>query len=252
MLAQIPKPALIAHRGSSSYAPENTISAFELAVTQTADAIELDVQLSSDGYVVVMHDSTVNRTTDGIGSVREMTLASLKKLDAGAYYDVAFRGERIPTLEEVFEAVGKCIFINIELKPDLSMAKTLAYKVAQAVELYSMTESVLFSSFDPLVLWRMKKLSPRVPCGLLALPGLGGWPMRHLGRRIVPCQALHPHFSSVSKGLTNAVHQSGQRLYVYTVNEPDEMRRMVMLGVDGIITDNPELARKIIEPPNNV
>jgi len=110
MLKDLPKPAVIAHRGACAYAPENTLAAFELAVQQQADAIELDATLSADGHVVVIHDTTVNRTTDGSGAVNNLSLAAIKELDAGSYYDIAFRGERIPTLSEVFETVGKKIF----------------------------------------------------------------------------------------------------------------------------------------------
>src|SRR5690242_14424230 len=106
MLESLPQPVLFAHRGASAHAPENTLAAFELALTQQADGIELDVKLTSDGHVIVHHDATVNRTTNGQGRIKDMTLVGLKKLDAGSSFSEQFRGEKIPTLEEVFEAVG--------------------------------------------------------------------------------------------------------------------------------------------------
>jgi len=133
MLAQLPKPTLFAHRGASAYAPENTLAAFTLAIHQNADAIELDAKLSADGEVVVIHDQTVDRTTDGVGKVNELVLAALKELDAGEKYDESFRGERIPTLDEVLESIGQKIFINIELTNYASPKDDLPLKVAEIV-----------------------------------------------------------------------------------------------------------------------
>src|SRR5574341_500623 len=107
MLSHIPNPAIIAHRGASAYAPENTLAAFELAVRQKADAIELDAQLTVDGHVVVFYDTPLDRTTEGQGRVTDSKLADLRRLDAGSHFDVAYRGEQIPTLDEVFDLAGK-------------------------------------------------------------------------------------------------------------------------------------------------
>ena len=115
MLESLTKPTIFAHRGASAHAPENTLASFELAVTQGAEAIELDAKLTADGQIVVFHDQTVNRTTNGSGKVLELPLAALKELDAGHWFDTSFQGITIPTLEEVFEAVGRKIFINVEL-----------------------------------------------------------------------------------------------------------------------------------------
>ena len=115
-------PLVIAHRGASMYAPENTLAAFELAIEMGADAIELDTMLTADGIPIVIHDHSLDRTTDGIGSVSSKTVAELKLLDAGSAFDIRFAGERIPTLEEVFSAVGKKIMINVELKNYVSPA----------------------------------------------------------------------------------------------------------------------------------
>src|SRR5437867_7569994 len=115
MLQSLPRPIIFAHRGASAYAPENTLAAFELALAQNADAIELDVKLSADGHAIVIHDPTVDRTTAHHGRVRDLSLAELSALDAGSFFSEKFHGERIPTLEEVFETMGKRTFINVEL-----------------------------------------------------------------------------------------------------------------------------------------
>ncbi|HBY09528.1 MAG TPA: glycerophosphodiester phosphodiesterase, partial [Chloroflexi bacterium] len=111
----LPRPAIFAHRGASAYAPENTLAAFKLAVDQGADAIELDAKLCADGQIIVIHDQTVERTSNGAGKVADLPLSALQELDAGSWFGLEFKGEPIPTLDEVFEAVGQKIFINIEL-----------------------------------------------------------------------------------------------------------------------------------------
>ena len=115
MLTSLPQPLIFAHRGASAHAPENTLAAFELALAQGADGIELDVKLSADGHAVVIHDAAVDRTTGAHGMVKDLSLAELRALGAGSFFSEKFSAEKIPMLEEVFEAVGKRTFINVEL-----------------------------------------------------------------------------------------------------------------------------------------
>src|SRR5512139_1882961 len=138
MLESLSQPIIFAHRGASVYAPENTIAAFKLAIAQQADAVELDVKLSADGQVIVIHDSTVDRTTNGHGKVQDMTLAELKALDAGSFFSSQYAGEKIPALEEVFEAMGKRTFINIELKNHRSHGEDLVETVCMLVKKHQM------------------------------------------------------------------------------------------------------------------
>src|SRR6266508_4216831 len=147
MLESLPRPVIFAHRGASAHAPENTLAAFELALAQQADGIELDVKLSSDGQVVVCHDSTVDRTTDGKGRIKDLPLAELKKLDAGSFFSEKFHGEKIPTLEEVFESVGKRTFINVELTNYNSPRDQLVETVCMLVKKCGLQQRVMFSSF---------------------------------------------------------------------------------------------------------
>ena len=247
MLSGFPIPAIFAHRGSSAHAPENTLAAFELALQQEADGIELDANLSADQQVVIIHDQTVDRTTNGTGRVRDLSLPALRELDAGSHFDVAFRGELIPTLAEVFEAVGKRTFINIELKNYESPNDPLPQKVVQLVLQHGMSSRVLFSSFHPFVLRHIHRLLPEVPIGLLALPGkLGSLARGWLGKLIVPYQALHPALHDVTQTLVMHAHQAGRKVNVYTVNQSVEMRKMFSFEVDGIFTDDPLLARQVL------
>jgi len=168
----LPRPILFAHRGASASAPENTLAAFRLAVRQGAPAIELDVKLSADGQVMVFHDPTVNRTTDGTGFVHRLPLAELRELDAGGKFDPRFRGEGIPTLTEVFEEVGHDIFINVELTNYVTPLDSLVDMTTQIVRYMGMENQVLFSSFLANNLFRARKFLPEVPAAILFGEGI--------------------------------------------------------------------------------
>jgi glycerophosphoryl diester phosphodiesterase len=247
MYPNLPRPTIFAHRGASAHAPENTLAAFRLALEYHADAIELDAKLSADGQVVVIHDQTVDRTTQGHGKVSALTLEQLRQLDAGSHFDIAFKNESIPTLADVFAAVGKRIFINVELTNYASLNDDLPDKAVELVKQYDLTEWVIFSSFNPLALRRAHQLLPTVPLGMLAEPGRSGWLARSwIGRLLVPYQALHPEKGDVTPGLVAASHRRGQRVHVWTVNQPEEMHRLFACQVDGIFTDDPRLARQVL------
>ncbi len=242
MYAELPRPLLFAHRGASAYAPENTLKAFELALQQGAPAIELDAMLCASGEVVVIHDDTLERTTNGHGKVRETSLSVLRALDAGSAFSPDFAAERIPTLAEVFERLGERAFINIELKNYAAPLDFLPERVAALVETYHMEAHVLFSSFNPLALRRIHARLPQVPLGLLtAASRLGRLLNTPLGRLLVPYQALHPAKAAVTPALVRAVHRAGARVHVYTVDRPEEARRLFAMGVDGIFTNDPLL-----------
>jgi glycerophosphoryl diester phosphodiesterase len=244
MLPNLPHPTVFAHRGASAHAPENTLAAFQLALEHGADAIEFDVKLTADGHVVAHHDNTLDRTTDGKGRLRSFTLAELKKLDAGAWFSETYRGERIPTLAEIFETVGDKLFMNIELTNYAAPFDKLVDKVAELVERYHMHERILYSSFLPHNLVRAGALTPGLPRGQLALPGHSGWWQRRWGN-LLQLQADHLFSADVSASSVQRSHARGRRVYAWTVNDPEEMRRLQSLGVDGIFTDDPKLARSV-------
>jgi glycerophosphoryl diester phosphodiesterase len=246
LLEQLPRPVIFAHRGASSYAPENTLAAFRLAVEHGAPAIELDVKLSADGQVVVIHDQTVDRTTNGHGDIRSLTLAALCELDAGSYFAPQFAGEKIPLLSEVFETVGHQVLVNIELTNYASTGDQLVEHVAELVTRHGMVERVLFSSFTPYSLIRMRRLMPETPSDLLALEGRAGALSRSfVGRWITP-DIIHPYKDDVTPAFVARQKRVNRRIHVWTVNEPHEMRRLFELGVDGIFTDDPRLALQLI------
>lgn len=247
IIDQIPRPAIIAHRGASAHAPENTLSAFRLALEHGADGVELDAKLTRDGHVVVIHDQTVNRTTGASGVVREMSLKELKALDAGSFFDSTFARERIPTLDEVFSAVGVMTMINVEITNYTSPMDELPDKIADLVIQHGLRERILFSSFHPLSLIRVRRRLPDVPVAILTQPGkpgslLRGW----LGRWVSP-HFIHPYLTDVTGPVLEEEHRRARRVNVWTVNDPEEIRRLRKIGIDGIITDDPRLTRRIAE-----
>ena len=236
---------IFAHRGASAHAPENTLAAFELALEQRADAIELDVKLSADGQVVVIHDATVDRTTGSHGRVKDLSLAQLKALDAGSLFSDQYKGESIPTLAEVFEAVGKRTFINVELTNYKTPRDELVGTVCALVKQFGLQERVIFSSFFASNLTKARSLLPEVPRGLLAFDGpLGAW-ARSFGFAFGKYQALHPSLKDVTPEQVQRVHRLKRRIHVWTVNAADDMRRLFRWDVDAIFTDDPQLAVQV-------
>lgn len=235
-------PAVIAHRGANADAPENTLPAFQFALAQNCDGIELDAQLTADGQVVVIHDDSLNRTTDGQGAVRKSGLADLKTLDAGSWFKPEFKGTRVPTLAEALALIGDRALTNIELKNLASPLDRLPGKAAAVIKDLKLEGHVMISSFNPLALAAFKRALPDVPAGLLTVPGRGGTITRLLAGALIRYRNLHPHYSAVSPQLLAGARRKGQGVYTYTVNQADEMKRLYALGITGIITDDPSLA----------
>lgn len=243
---QHPHPLVIAHRGSSLDAPENTLAAFLLAVEQGADAVELDVAVCASGDLVVIHDSTVNRTTSGSGKVTDLPLREIKSFDSGSWFNERFKGEPIPTLNEVFETIGRKCLINVELKNFRTPFDTLADQVAQLVIRHNLQQRVFFSSFNPLNFRKIKRLLPETPVGLLIQKGKTGQVMLRISRWIGPFDSLHPHFADINSPAIIRQHRTGMPLFPYTVNAASDIEAMRDAGVSGVITDNPVLAGKIL------
>jgi glycerophosphoryl diester phosphodiesterase len=240
-------PVVYAHRGASAHAPENTVSAFLLAVEHGADGIEFDVKITFDGRVIVLHDQTLQRTTTGNGNFKKFSFNDLRKLDAGSWFSQEFSQEKIPTLEEVFEAVGGKTGINIELTNYATLGDDLLDNVARILSQVKDTSNVMFSSFSWKNLKKARSLCPSIPCGLLAMPGIAGWLSRSFIARNVPHEALHPYFADVSPVSVSRMHQNGKKVNVWTVNDPKEMRRFQSIGVDMIMTDDPRLAQTTLQ-----
>jgi glycerophosphoryl diester phosphodiesterase len=230
-------PLIIAHRGASFDAPENTITAFALAAEQQADGIELDVRLSADGVPVVMHDSTVDRTTNGRGAVSTLSVEQLQALDGGD-------GRSVPTLEQVFETFGPTLLYNVELKCGLWPDVNLAAAVAERIEGHQLEEQVLVSSFNLLAVQQvLRTLSPRTPVAHLRLSGLAAF--KH---RLVKAAADNPHHSLVNEQYMAWAGRHSLLVNVWTVDDPAEAQRLAAMGVNSIITNKPGSIRSSISP----
>ena len=245
--ARQPRPLLIAHRGSSAAAPENTMAAFRLAKEQGADGIELDVMLSADERLVVHHDQAVNRTTNGQGKVSEQLWDQLKHLDAGSKFGDAFIGEPIPLLEDVFEEFGGHYLINVELKNYATPRDNLVERVIELIRKTNLEDTILLSSFSGSNLLKANTLAPGIRRGLLALPCLAGSPYRGwLGKRF-RYDALHPFYADVKPQLVDRLHREGKQVNVWTVDKPEDLLRMRASGVDMVICNDPAHARRVYE-----
>ena len=241
------RPLNFAHQGASYEAPGNTLAAFLLAAELGADGIELDVQLTRDGEIVVIHDFTLEATTNGRGRVSDQTLAELKRLDAGSWFDPAFATQRIPTLQEVVEAVGHRLLLNIELKTARLGDDGLAAAVVCLLEKNHLLDRVVVSSFNPVAVWRVRRLNPWIALGLLYAPTAPLLLRRPWMRHLVRPDALHPHHTLVDAAYVRSARQKGYRVHTWTVDDSQEMERLIQAGTDLVITKRPDLLRQLVD-----
>ncbi len=240
------RPLNFAHRGARHEAPDNTLPAFLLAAELGADGIELDVQLTRDGELVVIHDFVLETTTDGQGPVRDRTLAELKELDAGSWFDPVFSGQRIPTLQEVIEVVGHRLLLNIELKTTSLQDDGLVAAVVRTIEDNHLLDQTIVSSFNPLAVWRVKVKNPWIFTGLLYAPQMPIVARRPWLRHLVQPDALHPHYTLVDEQRVHWAKKRGYRVHTWTVDEPGDMRQLIRQGVDLIITTRPDILAQVL------
>ncbi len=226
------RPLIIGHRGASADAPENTLAAFALALEQNADGIEFDVQLCADGAPVIMHDDTVDRTCDGVGRVADMTLAELQMLTIDGEHPV-------PTLDDLFELLGRRTLYNVELKALGLSDGGLSEAIAKRIAAHGVADRVLVSSFSPFVVrLARRRLPTSVPVAHLRESRLF-----RLSHTLVRAEADHPAHTLVDEALMAWARRRGLRVNVWTVDEPAEAQRLARLGVHGIITNQPAAVR---------
>lgn len=241
------RPLVLGHRGASAHAPENTLPAFLLALEQGADGIELDVMLSKDNRLIVIHDSKLQRTTNGEGDVLDHPYSALKDLDAGAWFGEAFQNTKLPLLEEVYEQIGGKGIINVELKNYHNPGDALPEIALALTQKHGLLEHVIFSSFHARNIIKLKKLEPKAKTGLLCLPGLIGSLYRGPFGRLFKYDALHPYHADISEASVRRAHNQGKKVNVWTVNKSEDLRKVQILGVDAIITDDPKHALSLLD-----
>ncbi|MCC6178297.1 MAG: glycerophosphodiester phosphodiesterase [Chloroflexi bacterium] len=239
-----PRIQILAHRGASAYAPENTLAAFRVAIDQRADWLEMDVQQTADNQLVVFHDLRVERTTNGRGVVRELTLAQLRTLDAGAWFGPEFVGEQIPTFEEVV-ALAKAADIRIfpEVK-DPRLYPGIEERVVDVLRRYDYLDRTIVQSFDGGSLEKIRAIEPRLRLAALYTrtnPLSGEPPAR--------AEVIGPPFEIVigDPSLVREAHGANRQVVVWAVDSTDPLPRLLDAGVDGIITGRPDLVRAALE-----
>jgi glycerophosphoryl diester phosphodiesterase len=240
------KPWIIAHRGASAYAPENTLAAFERAVELGAGFIETDIRLTRDAHFVAMHDESLERTTNGRGEVQQHTLAELRELDAGHWFDRDFHGQRLPTLDEIL-AFGRKhdVVFYLEVKYDTAMG--MHHALVAALRRAESAARTIVISFDPGMLASLRALDASIMTGLLVdREGAKDSVNRTMG---AGARQLCPHYSIATPELVEQAHSAGLQVVSWTVNELKDMRAVVVSGVDGIMTDRPDRLRAMLEEP---
>ena len=235
----------VAHRGFSSHYPENTMLAFEHAVAAGCEGIELDVQLSKDGQVVIIHDEMVDRTTDGTGLVRDYTLEELQKFNAAAKFASPCQPQHIPTLREYFEFMkDKPQFTNIELKNGIFVYPQLEEKVLELIREFKLEDRTAFSSFNHYSMVKCKKLAPHIPTGLLTSSWIvdAGAYGQKLGADYINAQ-----YCSFTPENIQEIEDHGLGCNAWTVNREEDLRRLIAAGITSVITNFPDLAGKILK-----
>jgi glycerophosphoryl diester phosphodiesterase len=232
-----PYPLWIAHRGAGKLAPENTLAAFRVGAQHGYRAFECDVKLSADGVPFLLHDSTLERTTSGQGAAGAQAWSALSQLDAGGWHSRGYAGEPLPT----FEAIARyCLrnghALNVEIKPSPGVERHTGVVVAQAAERLWSGQPVrpLLTSFDLPALEGAREGAPALPRGLLLDELRDSWLAE---AQSLACVAVVTHHRLMGEQLMGRIHAAGMRALVYTVNDAAEARRLVAIGIDGIITD---------------
>lgn len=234
------RPVIFGHRGAAGAAPENTHAAFRQAFTGGADGVELDVRCCASGEVVVIHDATINRTSNGVGRVAQLPLPALRAFDFGVRFDPQFAGETIPTLEEVFTRLPAGKLVNVEIKNEVCRSQGEERAVARLIARFGLYEQCLVSSFNPLVLWRLQQADPRIALAYLYRPQSPWYLRRFPVSRLLRLHAVHPHHTLITPAGVAAAHRRGLRVNTWTVNTPSDFERVLACGVDGVVTDHPE------------
>ncbi len=232
---------IYAHRGARRVAPENTIPAFQKALAMGVDGIELDVHLSADGDLVVIHDFDVDKTTNGSGPISNFTTAQLAALDAGSHFSPDYAGVGVPTLADVLDLIGDRCIVNVEIKSVDPEGGDQVAPLAAVIRDRKLHDQVLVSSFNPISLIAMRHTDPRIPLGLLYYRPLPAYLRKAWMTAIIAPEAIHPEYRLIDAETMAWGRAHGCKINTWTVNEVDDAHRLAALGVDVIMSDMPDV-----------
>jgi glycerophosphoryl diester phosphodiesterase len=241
-IGEVRKVDNIAHRGAAGYAPENTIAAFDKAIEMKADYIEMDIQRTKDGELVIIHDTSVDRTTEGSGYIKDLTFNELRSLDAGSWKGTEFAGEKIPTFDEILDKYHGKIGILLELKaPELypGIEESIAQELKDRNLDKPQNEKMILQSFNFESMKKMNTLLPNVPIGVLT------WSKAHTTPQALKefsayADYFNPSYGLITEDLVNQVHSQGMQIQSWTVRSHESADFLLEMNVDGIITDYPD------------
>lgn len=246
------KISIVAHRGASGSAPENTLAAFRKAIDLGADVLELDVHQTHDSQLVVIHDATVDRTTNGKGPVKNFTAKEIQKLDAGSWFSPAYKGEKVPLLSEVLDTTPDTIPLLIELKEGSEKCPGIEARTVQLIREKEAQHRVIPKSFEDDVLERFRLLAPDIPrlkIIVMQIPFLHITIQHGLAFGTIlndSVQYLQHHWFGLTEGFIDEAHRRGYKVFAWDVHDDGRMREMIEMGIDGIETDYPDKLRSIV------
>jgi len=243
------KPIIIAHRGGAKLAPENTIAAFKNAINIGVDMIEIDVHLSKDSEVIVIHDDALDRTTNGKGAIKDLTLEEIKKYDAGSWFNTTFKNEKVSTLAEVLNSINGQAKLLIEIKSGDEKYPGLEKKVVEAIKEKNALDWVVVQSFNENSILRIKEMYPELSTYYLMGNSFNEF-YDDLEKKMASNESFEKRFNGVAPrhSLLDAdkvklLHKAGFGVYTYTVNDSEDIQKVIEIGVDGIITDVPDFLK---------
>ncbi len=243
-------PLVLAHRGANKRAPQNTLPAFKKAVEFNADGIETDVHLCKDGEIVICHNYTVDATSNGKGSIDEMTFAQLRQLDFGSYFSKDFEGVTLPTLAELICVVKNMNLINIEIKPPLK-ENDLVKRVVEEVHKFGIEKNTIISCFDPECIRLVKEIDSNLKTGLLYEEGDLGNEIMNFGVtkycQQLKADAAHPEYFLLTEDLVHDLHANGIAVNPWTVNKKEDIIKYTKWGCDALITDVPDFCIEVLK-----
>jgi glycerophosphoryl diester phosphodiesterase len=235
--------ANVAHRGASGNYPENTLIAFQKALEIGVDEIELDLYLTKDGHLIIMHDSTVDRTTDGTGAISDLTLAEIKALDAGGVFGEQFRGERVPTWEEALELVQGKVGLNVHLKEGGNPDGHYERKVAKALSDFHMVEDSILTCSDASV-GIFADIDSRIECRIFRA---NRTPEEYIRKSVeMGLRTMQPGRDITTRDFIQKAHAAGRIVHVFYADTPEDMCAYIEIGVDGILTNYPERLKAVL------